>query len=219
MLTPQQLRKIREAQTSITDPTLKNRFVLIYRLPEKLQNVIFSEDLDKKNTNIAIKCKLTSWQDQSLYTLVNLTIVGEISINNFTQNIEDKLLIDIDDAKDIAQQITKEIFLPIKNLLLEAHGPAFITELNKLAGIETFVPTTPKNMPPTQPNVPTAPPRIIPPSIRSIPPSPSPNTSNPPFSLPINNQPPANPDNTKPPIRQFAVPKIDGNIVNLKDLE
>ena len=88
-------------------------------LPEDIKKVISDADLPTKIENIANKNDLHIDQSGGLVTEVYLVMLGVDKSDNFAKNISKNLGISLNLAIAIEGDINKEIFLPIRESLME----------------------------------------------------------------------------------------------------
>lgn len=90
-------------------------------LPFKLREVIFDVKTADKIYEIAQKYKLGSQKIPLLASEVGLVLLALVRIQNFINSLKERLKIDEPIAQTIAQEIHKEIFLPIKEELKKVY--------------------------------------------------------------------------------------------------
>ncbi len=121
MLTPEQIKKIQ----AIDHPLIRQRYVKFYQLPADLQDIMFSEETANKIWKIGKEDnQFSDDQLRWLAYFTGLVILGETPLNQFSQKIQEKCRVDETKAKNIIQEIAKEIFAPVKESLKKVlnHG-------------------------------------------------------------------------------------------------
>lgn len=98
---------------------IRERFA---RLPQKLQEAIMSADVPEKLRAIAGKHRLHLDQGQLLENETHLVMLGLDQAEKFRDNIQKELGIPENVAHEIAEEVGKEIFLPIRTYLQAATG-------------------------------------------------------------------------------------------------
>ena len=99
-----------------TQEIIKERYEM---LPEDIKKVISDADLPTKIENIANKNGLHIDQSGGLVTEVYLVMLGMDKSENFAKNVSKNLGISLNMAIAIEGDINKEIFLPIRESLME----------------------------------------------------------------------------------------------------
>ena len=103
-LTPQQLREI------------------YLKLPKDLQDAIFSVDSAERIQSIGKKYNLAIDKTGELADETGLVMLGLTHPNNFISNLAQRLKVDKESAKKIAEEINNQIFAEIRESLKKVHG-------------------------------------------------------------------------------------------------
>jgi len=90
------------------------------KLPPKLQKAITSTDVSLKLREISQKNRLHIDQGQILENETYMVLLGIEEAQAYEKNLKKELNISAEMAKGIAQDVAKEIFLSIRNLLKES---------------------------------------------------------------------------------------------------
>ncbi|MEK7629263.1 MAG: hypothetical protein AAB394_01930 [Patescibacteria group bacterium] len=119
MLSPEQLAKLSE----ITNPIVRQRFVLFYQLPPDMQESMLAEDTAKSIWNlIKEKYHMPEANISTVARIIGLIFLGELPIKNFIAELKNKLNVDVAQAQAIAQDINQSIFQPVRVSLMQVHG-------------------------------------------------------------------------------------------------
>ncbi len=170
MLSLEQLKDIKEMERNTSDPVLRARWSKILRLPKELQTHIFSDELYKAVMRLAQKRNFRPFQSNYLVSLVITVLIGEIGTDKILGLLKDECVLEETEAKSLMEEIIKNIFYPLKDLLEQAHGLAFINALRALAG-DKELPSTPAMPPnPNRPSLNQLPPQSNSPHKFSFPP-------------------------------------------------
>ena len=101
----------------INNPLLKQRYLKYLKLPPDIKEMMFSSKAAEKIKEIGIKNHLTPPQLQKLSYITGSVLLGELKISDFIKEICEKCKLGIEPSKKIADEITKEIFIPVKESL------------------------------------------------------------------------------------------------------
>ncbi|MCD6283803.1 hypothetical protein J7J12_00940 [bacterium] len=101
----------------INNPLLKQRYLKYLKLPPDIKEIMFSPKAAEKIKEIGIKNHLTPLQLQKLSYVTGSVLLGELKISNFIKEICEKCKLETEPSKKIADEITKEIFIPVKESL------------------------------------------------------------------------------------------------------
>ena len=119
MLTPDQINKLSE----IRDPVAKQRFAVLFQLPQNLQDSMISETTSNSIWAITKdKYKLPDYKISAVAKIIGLIFLGELPIKNFIVALRDELNVDNHTAAAIAQDINQAIFQPVRESLMKVHG-------------------------------------------------------------------------------------------------
>lgn len=96
----------------------KEKLQEIYEiLPQDLKEALFSQEVANKISDIGIQNNLTTDQITKITEYVGYILLGLLSPNEFEKTIKEKLPIEDNLARRINHQITRLVFLPVKNSL------------------------------------------------------------------------------------------------------
>jgi hypothetical protein len=96
---------------------IKERFA---KLPPKLQTAITSTEVAEKLRTLSQKYRLHLDQGQILENETYMVLLGIEKAGKYEENIKKELGISTEEAKNIAGDVAKEIFLSIRDLLKES---------------------------------------------------------------------------------------------------
>ena len=115
-------------------PIQPNDFLDIYNsLPADLKDALVSDWSAEKIRKIATGNYLESEKNSRLADMVAYTLMGKLSPKDFIKILREELSIDPKSASDIAQDINREIFFPVRESLKELYGlTAVETELSSV---------------------------------------------------------------------------------------
>jgi len=110
---------------------------LYQNLPKELQDALYSQENAKKINEICKKNNITD--EKAVFDVAKITgyvLFGLLSPDNLETLFENDLKIEKNASEIVASEITKHVFMPIKNIL----EPLYKTELKFNAGMETSLP-------------------------------------------------------------------------------
>lgn len=90
-------------------------------LPQILKEAIFSVDTTQAIQDIGTKYKLTVEKSSDLMNETILVMLGLTHPNQFIANLAERLEIDKETARQIAEEINSKIFFPIRETLKQIH--------------------------------------------------------------------------------------------------
>jgi len=96
------------------DPQKKQRDEKYKRLPEAIQDYFASKETIKKITSIEEKYNLDLEQINGLILIIKKILVGEVRLKEMSNLFIQELKLDKLTAKNLVQDIIREIFYPIK---------------------------------------------------------------------------------------------------------
>lgn len=117
MPTPTQIKSIQ----GITDPLIKQRYLKYFQLPQDIRQIFFAVETADKIRMAAKKNNLND--DQLWWTshTIGMILLGEINIVDFVKTLQEKCRLTEEPARQLARDINKVIFLPVKESLKEIH--------------------------------------------------------------------------------------------------
>lgn len=118
MLTPAQIKKIEK----ISDPVIKKKVLRYFQLPEDIQKTFFAVETADKVRKVSLANKLTDIQLWRFSYVVGLILLGETHIAEFLKTIRKDCGLTEPAARQLARDINKEIFLPLKDSLKKVHN-------------------------------------------------------------------------------------------------
>jgi len=131
--------------------TNKESWKLFEKLPEELQEVIFSVETANNIWNICERNRVDEISKVAKY--VGNVLLGVLPPDEFQETLEKEMGIEKDLAKKVAQEINRFIFYPVKPLLEELYK----TEIAPPAKPTKITPPPEATAPPEE--IPKAPPR------------------------------------------------------------
>ena len=114
------LSQIKNLQ-GVTDPLVKQRYLKFFRLPKKLQQIMFNVEIAAQIKKIAKKNNLDNAQTWSMSYITGMILLGETNIINFLKSIEKECKLEKEQARQLARDINSVIFLPVKDDLKKIH--------------------------------------------------------------------------------------------------
>lgn len=117
MLTSKQIKNIQ----SINNPLVKQRFIKWAQLPQDLRQMMFNAETADIIYQVAQKNKLNN--DQLWWTshTIGMIMLGEGKITDFVKILQDKCNLDEIQARQLARDINKVIFIPVSESLKSVH--------------------------------------------------------------------------------------------------
>lgn len=112
------------------------------KLPPKLQEAITSTEVSEKLREISQRYRLHLDQGQVLENETYMVLLGIEDAEKYEENIKKELGVSPEEARKIADDAAKEIFLSVRNLLKESTTPQQKTEINEPPATEN-VPSQP----------------------------------------------------------------------------
>ena len=117
MATPSQINKLQR----IINPLIRQRYLKYFQLPQSLRQIMFSAETADKIKKISEKNNLNDAQTWSISYITGMIILGETNIIDFLQSIKKDCDLEEDSARELARDINKVIFLPVKDNLKVIH--------------------------------------------------------------------------------------------------
>lgn len=191
------------------------------KLPEELKDAIFSEDVARAIRNISQKYKLPIDKTGELASEVGDVFLGITHPRDFTGNLAQRLRTDQLTTRNIAEDVNKEIFSPVRESLKKLHSEKEEEDAPKIPEKEPAAPGMTEHPAPITPAAPpktafsdVLPPRTFPsaptPSAPITPPSPAPSKTPPSVvsapSVPAQTGPSTSPQTQKPTGKIFIPP-------------
>ena len=174
------------------------------KLPEDVKEAMFSVDTVQIMQEIGEKNKLMIDKIGELADETGLVMLGLTHPNEFISHLAERLGVERDIAKEIAEEINTKVFFPIRENLKKIHGiaPAEVSEpalpTDKVVGLPAGEAGTPTEsvgaepiLPPLE-SLPTPPPEISPAPLFPIP--------EPKIETPVPPEPKPEPEITTPPV-------------------
>ncbi len=146
------------------------------KLPQDIRNAIFSVDTATAIQEIGTKNQLMIDKVGELADETGLVMLGFTRPSTFISNLSDRLGIEKEAAKEIAEEINSRIFFPVRENLKKIHG---MEEEAKTSETSANIPKPPENLPVSPASVPPAPKpkfgsEIKPSDLPAMPPPPAP---------------------------------------------
>ncbi len=170
------------------------------KLPQVLKNALYDPEIAEKIFSIGEKHKLTIEKIGFLAEEAGYIVLGLSRPEEFVNALKERLAVDESEAREIAKDISREIFLPLRSALKSAHETEIEEEAPKAPSVEP--------RPDARAAVPTPP---IPSQAWSIPKPSIPIEVKPPTSplpTPLAPTPPSQAPEKKPMIPPLPKPKI-----------
>lgn len=130
---------------------------LYKKLPEELKSALFSADIAEKIFTIGRKLLLTIEEIGFIGEEVGYFILGLTKPRDFVEKLNSRLDLDEEEAAQLAKDINRQIFLPIRDAFRQAHGIELEGELmmRPTPPLEQRAPTaasttTPSSVPPAE---------------------------------------------------------------------
>jgi hypothetical protein len=147
-------------------PYTQEQLLEMYRkLPKEIQDAIFSVDTAEAIRQIGEKRKLMIDKIGELADETGLVMLGLVHPSQYISHLSERLAVDKETAREIAQEINAKIFGPIREHLKKIHG---LTEK------EVTIPPPEPSIPPSPPRQPEPPPSTPPTSPPKTAPAPPP---------------------------------------------
>ncbi|MFC1700949.1 hypothetical protein ACFLZ0_02330 [Patescibacteria group bacterium] len=110
-----------EQVNQIKDPIARRKYAKLLSLPKGLQETMFAVGTADIIWQIAKDNNLTSEQLWKFSYIVGMVLLGETHITEFIKSIQEKCKLSFEESRNVARQINKELFLPIKEDLKIVH--------------------------------------------------------------------------------------------------
>lgn len=132
-------------------------YAKINTLPENVQDILFDEHTDETLKKISNELQLNQNQTIEMARLVRDLLIKDIYLGNIILEAANRLQIGENTARDIANRLVSDLFVPaleeIKKLHTEKFGPSTNSRQTQKSTTPTsFQPTTPKQESNVNPN-------------------------------------------------------------------
>ena len=124
---------------------------LYEKLPHDIQELLYSESISIVMDSIANKYKLPLEREGDLAASVGFVLYGILHPKDFITELSNKLGIDKETAKKIADDVNQQIFQKVRVSLRKIHGITEEEITNKELGIKAGDTAKPKIIPPAPP--------------------------------------------------------------------
>lgn len=106
---------------NIKNPIIRKRYLKYSKLPPKLKSLMFSPETAQEIEAIAQNNNLNQKQSWWMSYVIGMILLGETHIVDFLKTLQAKCELEKEKARELAKDINREIFLPVKNDLKEIH--------------------------------------------------------------------------------------------------